>query len=97
MGLFPTGNKLKSIVYQIAGKENSDIVTIALGWKKIVGSLLAERASIRKLEKRNLFIAVNNNVWMQELILRKYQIISEIKFRLHIELRDIIFFLNNEH
>ncbi len=93
MSFFKTGNAVKDLVFSIAGAENYDLVAIAFGWKSIVGNLLAERASIIKLENGVLFIAVSNNVWMQELVLRRSQLISDIDRILHVKLSNIVFFL----
>ena len=93
MGSFKSGNAVKDLVYTIAGEENHDLVAIAFGWKTIVGNLLAERASIVKLENGVLFIAVTNNVWMQELVLRRSQLISDINKILHVKLSNIVFFM----
>lgn len=97
MRSFKTGNAVKDLVYSIAGKENHDLIAIAFGWKKIVGNLLADRASIIKLENGVLFIAVSNNVWMQELVLRKTTLLNDIKNILHVRLSNIIFFIRQEN
>ena len=93
MRFVKTGNVVKDLVFSIAGKENHDLIAIAFGWKTIVGNLLAERASIVKLENGVLFIAVTNNVWMQELVLRRSQLISDINRILHVKLSNIVFFM----
>ena len=93
MRFFKTGNDVKDLVFSIAGEENHDLIAVAFGWKKIVGNLLAERASIVKLENGVLFIAVTNNVWMQELVLRRSQLISDINRILHVKLSNIVFFM----
>ncbi len=93
MRFVKTGNAVKDLVFNIAGKENHDLVAVAFGWKTIVGNLLAERASIVKLENGVLFIAVTNNVWMQELVLRRSQLISDINRILHVRLSNIVFFM----
>lgn len=97
MDLTLAGNNLKKIVYTIAGPEQRDFVSIAFGWKKIVGNLLSERSSINKLENGVLFISVTNNVWMQELILRKFQIMKDINSILNVQLSDIVFFMKSEN
>ena len=93
MSFFKSGNTVKDLVYSIAGEENHDLVAIAFGWKTIVGNLLAERASIVKLENGVLFIAVTNNVWMQELVLRRSKLIGDINRILHVKLSNIVFFI----
>jgi len=97
MSLVQAGDKLHDLVYSIAGNEHKDILTLFFNWKKIVGNILSDRASIHKLEHKVLFIAVTNNVWMQELILRKSKIISNIDLILKIKLTDIVFFLKDSN
>ncbi|MCK5052598.1 MAG: DUF721 domain-containing protein [Candidatus Cloacimonetes bacterium] len=93
MRFFKTGNAVKDLVFSIAGEENHDLIAVAFGWKTIVGNLLAERASIVKLENGVLFIAVTNNVWMQEFVLRRSQLINDINRILHVKLSNIVFFM----
>ena len=95
MNLNHTGSSLRSLVYNIAGDKFKDFVTVAFGWKKIVGNILAQRSNIEKLENKVLFVSVHNNVWMQELILRKTQLITDIYSMLHIQLGDIVFFIKS--
>ncbi len=90
------GKSWQKLVYNIAGDEYRDFVTLAFGWKKIVGKILDQKAELHKLEKNVLFVSVTNNVWMQELILRKYQIIEDIEAILQITLKDIVFFIEAE-
>lgn len=97
MRSFKTGNAVKDLVFSIAGEENHDLIAIVFGWKTVVGNLLAERASIVKLENRVLFIAVSNNVWMQELVLRRSQLISDINRVLHVKLSNIVFFMKQNY
>lgn len=87
------GNAIQTLVYRIAGADHQDLVAVAWSWRRIVGSLLADRTEIVKMENNVLFIAVSNNVWMQELILQKYRIIGAIKRRAGVSLSDIIFFI----
>ena len=96
MRFVKTGNAVKDLVFNIAGEENHDLVAIAFGWKTIVGNLLAERAYIVKLENGVLFIAVTSNVWMQELVLRRSQLINDINRILHVKLSNIVFFMRQD-
>lgn len=91
-----SGNAWKNIVYRIAGEGKRDFVTLAFGWKTIVGKILAERTQLNKIEKDVLFVSVSNSVWMQELILRKEQIRKDIESILKIKLAEIVFFVGKE-
>jgi Dna[CI] antecedent DciA-like protein len=90
------GRSWQKLIYDIAGDDNRDFVTLAFGWKKIVGKILDQKAELHKIEKNVLFVSVSNNVWMQEFILRKFQILQDVKAILHIALKDIVFFIEAE-
>jgi hypothetical protein len=90
------GNVIRSLVYRIAGSEYQDIVAVSFCWKRILGRLLSERTELIKIEKNVLFVAVNNNVWMQELLLAKHDLIRQIKQQGDVELTDIVFFLKDQ-
>ncbi|MBC8385780.1 MAG: DUF721 domain-containing protein [Candidatus Cloacimonetes bacterium] len=96
MDFVKAGNALQKFVYSIAGEEHRDLVTIAFGWKKIIGKLLAERTSIYDFDHNILFVTVSNNVWIQELVLHKSQIISDLNKELNVHISDIIFFLGKD-
>jgi len=87
------GDAVKKLVYSIAGEKYKDLVTIKFNWDKMVGKLLAERTNLKKLQHETLFVGVSNNVWLQELVLRKQQIMKDIELMLHISLKDIVFML----
>jgi len=93
MSFVQAGNVIRNLIYRIAGDKFRNLVVIAFAWKRIVGRLLAEKTKIYKFENNVLFVVVSNNVWMQELVLQKYEILKRIKKELNIELDDIIFFL----
>jgi hypothetical protein len=96
MDLNHTGSSIRELVYNIAGDKFKDFVTIAFGWKKIVGSILAQRSFVEKLDNKVLFISVHNNVWMQELILRKSELISDFNSKMNIHIEDIVFFIKSK-
>ena len=78
-------------MYRIAGDEYKDLINVALTLPTVIGKILSERVSIVKLENNVLFIKVENNVWMQELVIRKKQIIDGIKKKCHVKLENIVF------
>jgi Dna[CI] antecedent DciA-like protein len=94
MALTRAGSALKNLAFTLAGTEYRELVTLALGWKELLGEILAERASIRKLDKNILFVTVRDNVWMQELILRRSDLIRDIKRKFNIDLKNIVFSLD---
>jgi len=90
------GNAIRSLVYRIAGSQYQEIVAVSFCWKKILGTLLSERTELKKIEKKVLFVTVSNNVWMQELVLSKQELIRQIRQHSGVELDDIVFFLEDE-
>jgi len=90
------GNAIKSLVYRIAGSQYQEIVAIAFCWNKILGKLLSERTKLIKVENKILFVAVSNNVWMQELILTKTELLQKLRRMSGIELENIVFFLDDD-
>lgn len=95
MDFTPNRSAIQKLVYNIAGEENRDFISLAFGWKSIVGKLLSEKAFIHKIENNVLFVAVTNNVWMQELVLQKEMIKAKIYLLLKIKLSDIVFFITS--
>jgi predicted nucleic acid-binding Zn ribbon protein len=95
MELATSGSVIKKILYNIAGSQFKDLVTIALNWQLIVGSLLAERAIIQGYKNNTLYVAVNNSVWMQELVLQRRKIIKKIKKQLDIDILDIVYYIKS--
>jgi len=93
MKYFKTGNAVKDLVFRITSEENHNLIAIAFGWKPIVGKLLADRTEIIKLENDVLFISVSNSVWLQELVLRRSQLLGDVNRILHVKLSNIVFFL----
>ncbi len=61
-----------------------------------MGDLLASRSHPLKLEKDVLFVAVQNNTWMQELVILKPDIMSKYKNIFEEELAEIVFLIGNK-
>jgi len=93
MSFVPARNLLPQLLIKWAGKKNRDLILLCLGWKEIVGSLLAQRSRVSGLKKRVLYVTVKNNVWMQELVLAKSKILLEIKTRFALDIKDIVFII----
>jgi predicted nucleic acid-binding Zn ribbon protein len=93
MAFSNAGSSFQDVVLKLAGSEYRELVVLALGWKDLLGELLAERAKIRKLENKILFVSVRDNVWMQELVLRKAELTRDIKRKFNIGLNNIVFSL----
>jgi len=87
------GGSLNKLAYSLAGTKYRELMILSFGWRSLLGDLLAERARIRKLSDQVLFVEVKNNVWMQELVLRKSELIKDIKLKFNISLKNIVFSL----
>ncbi|MDD4147779.1 MAG: DUF721 domain-containing protein [Candidatus Cloacimonetes bacterium] len=86
--------RFNKIIYQIAGEKYNRFIHVYLGWKKIVGPLLAERSQPIKLENDVLFVGVQNSSWMQELVLLKTDIIAKYA-NYGEQLQDIIYLIQS--
>jgi len=84
-----------SLLYRLGGEKYRSFIHIFLAWQKVVGEILAERSHPSKLENGVLFVTVQNNTWMQELLLRKQEIISRYKILYKEEIADIIFLIGS--
>ncbi len=78
---------------QLAGEENRPAVEAALAWRRIVGEPLARRSRVEKFEFGTLHVAVDNNVWMQELMLLKQDMLHRLNKLPGLAVQDIKFFL----
>ena len=90
------GNAIKSLVYRIAGSQYQDFVAVAFCWNNILGNLLSERTKLIKIENQTLFVAVSNNIWMQELLLNKQELLEKIRKSSGVKLENIVFFLEDD-
>jgi len=94
MGFRSVGDFLSDSILNIAGSKLRDYTRIRLRWKEIVGASVAANASPKKFENGILKVGVKNSIWLQEMILYKYKIISNYK-KSNLVIKDIIFFLNS--
>lgn len=94
---FKKANSLAfDLLIRIAGRDKRDLILLISKWDLIVGSILADRSQVVKLEKGILFVGVFNSVWMQELVLLKQTIIEKIKKTLNYRIKNILFFIIEE-
>ncbi|MCK4338470.1 MAG: DUF721 domain-containing protein [Candidatus Cloacimonetes bacterium] len=87
------GNIIESLIKDLSQKGFSREIKIGLLWNRAVGGILSKKALINKLENNILFVNVENNVWLQELVLQKSKIIHRINKKLNYQdkIKDIIF------
>lgn len=96
MAFRETGSMLNILISRIAGEKLRDYSFILMGWKEIVGRQVSQKAKPRKYENGILKVSVQNNIWLQELILYKHKIRAQYKKKYGIEIKDIIFYLKTE-
>ncbi len=93
MSLTFAGNAFEKLLYNLAGDKYRILVKIALNWKKIVGPLLAQRTELTRFSNNILYVGVSNSVWLQELMLKRPQLLMDLKNNTGIDIKDIIFFI----
>jgi len=86
---------LRELVYRLAGEKYKTLVEIALLWEDLVGSLLAERSFISKIEQKTLFVSVSNSTWLQEFTLLKQPLLDSLHKKGFNEIHDIVFMTKN--
>lgn len=67
---------------KLGGKRYHDLVLIALEWRDVVGSLIADHARVVKYVNNSLYIGVDSSVWLQELVLMKNDILNKLNKKL---------------
>lgn len=85
----------ENLVYRLAGEKYQRFVHVYFCWKKVVGELLASRSYPIKFEQNTLFVAVQNNTWMQELLLLKSDILSKYKNIFQEEIAELVFVISS--
>jgi len=85
----------ENLIYRLGGDKYRTFIHIYLSWSKIVGEILASQSHPVKVENGVLFVAVQNNTWMQELILIKDDIIAKYKFVYEEEIAEIVFLISS--
>ncbi len=95
MSFKKAGNIFHSLLFRLAGAKYRDFVRLVLVWEDVVGHLLAEKAKIYKVDGNVVFVKVDNNIWMQELVLLKPEIKKKLERQSGIKIKEIVFFIKN--
>ncbi|MCB5247397.1 MAG: DUF721 domain-containing protein [Candidatus Cloacimonetes bacterium] len=95
MPLSPVSQLLKQVLTRISGEKYQPFILLYRGWESIVGELLASRSHPFRFHDSVLYIAVQNNSWLQELYLRKAEILRQCRAQIPQEIKDIIFFIRS--
>ena len=93
MAFTSLSNIKKEVITKIAGDKYKSFVNLYQNWKEIVGPLLAARSHPFHLKDSILYVAVENNSWLQELVLRKPYILKQLNDKTGEEIKDIIFLI----
>ncbi|MCB5224832.1 MAG: DUF721 domain-containing protein [Candidatus Cloacimonadaceae bacterium] len=80
---------------QVGGEKYRPFMRLYGAWKDIVGPLLASRSHPWRFRDSVLYIAVQNNSWLQELYLRKADILKQCRQTIPEEIKEIIFIIRN--
>lgn len=96
MDFWHSGNAWRDLIFRLAGDGKRDFVNLIFAWNSVVGKILSERTELEKFEKGTLFVKVANNIWMQELILRKQYIIEKLRAASSIPKLDIVFYIGDD-
>jgi len=64
------------LIERLGGDRFRGFIRIYRAWRIVVGDLLAERSHPFRFKEGVLYVAVSNSSWMQELVLRKGEILS---------------------
>ena len=69
---------ISSVLFNIGGDRYHDLIVIALSWKTVVGSYMAEHSSVLKYQNNTLYVGVDSSVWLQEFVLMKSMLIKKL-------------------
>lgn len=87
-------HRQRQLIEKIAGDRYQPFVRLYQAWPGIVGELLATRSHPFRFAHQILYIAVQNNAWLQELYLRKTDILRQCRAAISTEIKDLIFFIH---
>jgi len=92
------GSVIENLIQNLSDKGFSREIKIAFLWRRIVGDILDNKTRILKFENGILYIVVENNIWLQELVLKKTEILEQLNGQLdptH-QIKNIIFSLSGK-
>lgn len=83
-------------VFRLAGDKYGGFVSVYLAWKSAVGSLLAEKSHPIKYEQNTVYVAVENNTWLQELVLLKAKILKDLAKTTGLDIKDMYYMIRTK-
>ncbi|HHE40293.1 MAG TPA: DUF721 domain-containing protein [Candidatus Cloacimonetes bacterium] len=89
---------IENLIQNLSDKGFSREIKTAFLWRRIVGDILDNKTRILKLDNNVLYILVENNVWLQELVLKKTEILDQLNAQLDppFQIKNIVFSLSNK-
>lgn len=83
----------KTLALRLGGERYASFIRLYLDYKEVVGELLAQKSHPYRYKDDVLFVAVENNSWLQELVLKKQELIARYQAVSRIKPKDILFFI----
>ncbi len=93
MSFTPASRLQDKVILSIGGEKFRSFIRLYQSWKEIVGDLLASRSHPFRFQNSILYVAVQNNSWLQELFLRKTDILKLCRAKIPDEIKDMIFMI----
>ncbi len=89
---------IENLIQNLSEKGFSREIKTAFLWRRIVGDILDNKTRILKLENNVIHILVENNIWLQELVLKKTEILDQLNSQLDppYQIKNIIFSLSSK-
>ena len=89
---------IENLIQNLSDKGFSREIKTAFLWRRIVGDILDNKTRILKLDNNVLYILVENNVWLQELVLKKTEILDQLNAQLDppFQIKNIVSSLSNK-
>ncbi len=89
---------IENLIQNLSDKGFSREIKTAFLWRRIVGDILDNKTRILKLDNNVLYILVDNNIWLQELVLKKTEILDQLNSQLDppYQIKNIIFSLSSK-
>lgn len=89
---------IENLIQSLSEKGFSREIKTAFLWRRIVGDILDNKTRILKLDNDVLYILVENNIWLQELVLKKTEILDWLNSQLDppYQIKNIIFSLSSK-
>jgi len=84
---------IENLIQNLSDKGFSREIKTAFLWRRIVGDILDNKTRILKLDNNVIYILVDNNIWLQELVLKKTEILDQLNSQLDppYQIKNIIF------